>query len=60
MGVGHYYKKKFARHLGIFFGGGQHFQPPRLMPRINRGGSFLLTQLQKTASQNLFTEPVEK
>jgi hypothetical protein len=27
-----------------FFGGGQHFQPPQLMPRINRGRCFLLTK----------------
>ena len=25
-------------------GGGQHFQPPRLMPSINRGSYFLLTE----------------
>jgi hypothetical protein len=25
-------------------GGGQHFQPPRLMVGINRGGHFLLTE----------------
>jgi hypothetical protein len=43
----HYYKKYFARRLGIIFGGGHHFQPPRLMPRINRGGCFLLTEAVK-------------
>jgi hypothetical protein len=33
--------------------GGQDFQPPRLMPRINRGGHFLLTEMvKKTASFN--------
>jgi hypothetical protein len=31
-------KKSFARRFEIFFGGRQHFQPPRLMSRINRDG----------------------
>jgi hypothetical protein len=39
----HYYTKYFARHFEIGLGGGRDFEPPRLMPRINRGGRFLLT-----------------
>jgi hypothetical protein len=39
----HYYKKKsFARRFGKGLGGGQDFQPSRLMHRINRAGHFLL------------------
>ena len=40
----HYYKKYFARRFEISLRGGQHFQPPRLMVGINRGGHFLLTK----------------
>jgi hypothetical protein len=40
-------KKNFARRFGMFFGGGQHFQPPRLMPRINRGGRLLTEVVTK-------------
>jgi hypothetical protein len=41
----HYYKKTFARRLQKGLGGGQAIQPPRLMPGINRGGHFLLTEV---------------
>jgi hypothetical protein len=37
-------KKSFARRFGMGLGDGQDFQPPRLMPEINRGGCFLLTE----------------
>jgi hypothetical protein len=38
-------------------GGGQHFQPPRLMVGINRGGHFLLTKaVRKIVWQNWLTE----
>jgi hypothetical protein len=39
-----YYKKSFPRHFEMGLGGGQKFQPPRLMPQINQGGCFLLTE----------------
>ena len=40
----HYYIKKFTRRFKIGLGGGQTFKPPQLMPGINRGGHFLLTE----------------
>ena len=53
----HYYKKDFARPLEIGLRGEQDFQPPRLIPSINRGGHFLLTEVvTKTTSQNRLTE----
>jgi hypothetical protein len=36
-------KKSFARRFKMGLGGGQKYEPPRLMPVINRGGCFLLT-----------------
>jgi disease resistance protein RPM1 len=46
----HYYKKDFARPSKIGLRGGQHFEPPRLMVGINRGGHFSLTEaVTKTA-----------
>ena len=40
-------------------GGGHVKKPPRLMPAINRGGHFLLTEaVKKTASQNILSEAV--
>jgi hypothetical protein len=40
----HYYTKNFTRHFEIGLGGGRDFKPRRLMPDINRGGHFLLTE----------------
>ena len=40
----HYYKKKLNVIFKKTLGGRQKFQPPRLMPQINRGGHFLLTE----------------
>jgi hypothetical protein len=34
-GVSHYYRKHYARRFENDVGGGQEFQPPRLMSRIN-------------------------
>jgi hypothetical protein len=36
----HYYRKTYARHFENSLRGGQAFEPPRLMPGINRGGHF--------------------
>ena len=36
----HYYRKDYARCFENDVGGGRAFQPPRLMPGINRGGHF--------------------
>ena len=41
----HYYRKTFARRLKKELGGRQTIQPSRLMPGINRGGHFLLTEV---------------
>jgi hypothetical protein len=38
-------KKTFPRHLEMGLGGGWAGCPPRLMPGINRGGHFLLTEV---------------
>jgi hypothetical protein len=37
-------KKSFARRFEIFFRGGQHFQPPWLMPGLTEAVIFLLTE----------------
>jgi hypothetical protein len=37
-------KKSFARRFRNDLAGGQTSKPPRLMPVINRGGRFLLTE----------------
>jgi hypothetical protein len=51
-------QKNFARHFEMSLGGEQ-FQPPRLMPRINRYVYFSLTEVvRKNASENRFTEAV--
>jgi hypothetical protein len=37
-------KKSFARRFRMGLRGGQEFQLPRLMPWINQGGRFILTE----------------
>jgi hypothetical protein len=37
-------KKSFARRFRMGLESGHAFQPPQLMPQINRGGHFLLTE----------------
>jgi len=55
----HYYKILFCEALKKDLGGGHFEKPPRLMPAINRGGHFLLTEtVIKTASRNRLTEAV--
>src|SRR6185437_767754 len=55
----HYYRIPFCEALKIGLGGGHIKKPPRLMPSINRGGHFLLTEVvKKIASQNRLTEAV--
>jgi len=39
-----YYRKSFARRFKKDLRGGQHFQPPWLIPQINQDGHFLFTE----------------
>ena len=58
-GGAHYYKNWLTEAFWKDLGGGHVKKPPRLMPSINRGGHFLLTEVViKTASQNTLTEAV--
>ena len=47
-GLLHYYKILFCEALKKGLGGGQFRKPPRLMPAINRGGHFQLTEVVTT------------
>ena len=50
--VCHYYNSRFCEALEKGLWGGHKKQPPLLMPIINRGGHFLLTEaVMKTASE---------
>lgn len=49
-GSNHYYTNDFARRCTFINKGGHKIQPPRLMPRINRGGHFLFTEAEIFAS----------
>ena len=52
-----YYKKILTMTFKNDLEGRNHFKIPRLMPAINRGGYFSLTEaVVKTVSQNLLTE----
>ena len=52
-----YYNNRLIATFENHLRGGHEFQPPRLMPGINRGDHILLTEIvTTTTSQNILTE----